>query len=99
MIIIAILAIYGLLFLISQTDGPFGIIGNCRNALMRNHYLGTFFFKLLECAFCLGCHCGWIIYLLMTPTLRFGDFVVWTLAGGTIGLIINTALNKLNEIK
>lgn len=95
--IVACLAIYGLAFLIKDSDGPFDIMATMRNRLMRNKYVGVFFFKLFECYFCVGCHCGWIVYLLSHESYKWQFFILWTLAGGIISLMMSAALARLHR--
>lgn len=97
MTLLIILAIFGLAFLIKDSNGPFDIMSNLRRALMQNKYVGVFFFKLFECYFCIGCHCGWIVYLLSHEHYSWQFFILWTLAGGTISLIIDALLSKLHQ--
>lgn len=96
-ILIFILAIYGFVFLFAESDGPCGIIGLGRNYLFQNKYIGTFFYKLLSCPFCTGMHGGWIIYLLHTPIWEFNLLICWALAGGVIGLLIDSLLIFLRK--
>ena len=95
MIVIAILSIYGLAFIIKQSDGPFGIINWARNKLMSNRFVGVLFFKLLDCWFCTGCHSGWIIYLLYEKNYTWQSFILWTLAGGAISLILEEVRQRM----
>jgi len=95
--IIVICAIFGLAFLCKESDGPWGIIAWTRNRLMQNKFVGLFFFKLLECYFCLGFHCGWIVYLLHENDYKWQFFILWGLAGGVIGLTLDALLNKLHK--
>lgn len=95
--LIAILAIFGLAFLIKDSDGPWGIMNLMRRTLMQNKHVGVFFYKLFECYFCVGCHCGWIVYLLSQDTWSPQFFVLWTLAGGVVGLMLNAALTRLHR--
>lgn len=97
-IIICLLAMYGLVFLIKESDGPWNLMSRFRNALMRNKYVGVFFYKLLSCWFCAGCHAGYIVYLLYTPfhNWAIGNFIIWSLSGGTFCIIITSILSKLN---
>jgi hypothetical protein len=97
MILIYIFSIFGLSFLIKESDGPFGIMATIRNKLMQNKYCGVFFYKLLDCFFCVGCHAGWIIYLLQMDHFRFQDFILWSLAGGAISMTMNAAVSNLNN--
>lgn len=97
MILINLFAIFGLAFLIKESDGPWGIMAWIRNKLIDNKYVGVFFFKLLDCYFCMGCHCGWIVYLLTVNVYAWQFFILWTLAGGTISLIIDALLSKLHQ--
>jgi len=94
-----IFAIVGLAFLIKESDGPWGIMAWIRSRLMRNKYMGVFFYKLLDCYFCVGCHTGWIIYLLATPykDLSLQNFVMFSLAGGIISLLFDAIYGRLNN--
>jgi hypothetical protein len=94
-ILIAIFAIYGLAFFIKESDGPWGIMAWLRNHLVKNKYVGVFFFKLLECYFCVGCHCGWIIYLLTATAYTWQFFIIYALAGGAISLILEAIHSRL----
>jgi hypothetical protein len=96
-ILIAIFAIFGLAFTIKQTDGPWNFIGRLRNLAMRIPYVGVQFYKLLDCYFCLGFHCGWIVYLLSMKHYTWQFFTLWGLAGGTICLIIDGVLTRLHR--
>jgi hypothetical protein len=97
MIIIELLAIYGLAFLIKESAGPFDIMDWLRNMLMRNKYVGVFCYKLLSCYFCVGCHCGWIVYLLSAESYSWQFFVLWTLTGGVVSLILDAVLTRLHR--
>src|SRR5574337_953154 len=95
-ILICLLSIYGLAFLLKDSAGPFDLMDKMRIWLFQNKYVGTFFFKLFDCYFCLGCHCGWIVYLLSHESYSFQFFILWTLAGGVISLILDGLLAKLH---
>ena len=95
--IIVICAIFGLAFLIKENDGPWGIIAKSRNFLMSNKYVGVFFYKLLDCYFCLGCYCGSIIYLLHEKYWTIQLFILWALAGGIISLFMSALISKLYQ--
>lgn len=95
--VITLLAIYGLAFLFKESDGPWGIMGWARNHLVNNKYVGVFFFTLLDCYFCVGCHCGWMVYLLNHSTYKIQSFILWTLAGGAISLILDGLMTLLHR--
>ena len=95
-IIISLLAIYGLAFLLKDSDGPWDIMIWLRRTLFNLPYVATFFIKLFDCYFCIGCHCGWIVYLLSHESWSFQFFILWTLAGGAASLILNGLLTKLH---
>ncbi len=95
--LITIFAIFGLAFLLKETDGPWGVIAWARNAVLRNKYVGVFFYKLLDCYFCLGFHCGWVAYLLHDDDFSFKFLFLWALAGGVISLIFDSLLRKLSS--
>ena len=96
-LLISILAIYGLAFTIRQTDGPWNIVGRWRNWMMKIPFIGVQFYKLLECYFCLGFHCGWIVYLLSAERIKWQFFILWALAGGIISLILDAVLSRLQR--
>jgi len=94
MILIYILAIFGLNFAIRQTSGPYGSIAWLRNKLMSNRHLGVLFYQLLECSFCSGFWCG-IVICLLQGEIHINQLIVWGLAGATISLILDATLTKL----
>jgi hypothetical protein len=87
--IFSILAIYSITFLIREAS----IFDKPRDYLLRS---SPFFFKLLNCSFCVSTHSGWIAYFIFNPgSHTIGGFLLWTLAGGPIGLIMNGVVNRL----
>lgn len=98
--IITICSIYGLSFLLKESDGPWGIMAWMRNKLMTNKIVGVFFYKLFDCYFCLGCHVGYIIYCIYTPILQWhlNQFILWSLAGGAISYFFNIIIGYLNKL-
>jgi hypothetical protein len=84
MLIIYLLSMVALSFFIKEISGPFNIFGYFRNILMRNKYIGTFFYKLLSCPFCLGFHAGYLVYLLQCTNFDIRQFILYGLAGSTI---------------
>jgi hypothetical protein len=99
-IVILIAAIAGLSFIIKESDGPWGIMAWIRNVLVRNKYVGVFFYKLFMCPVCVGSHVGYMIYLLATPKFNWSinDFIIWTFAGGAINLLFTVMVDKLMGI-
>jgi hypothetical protein len=97
--IVIIFAMYGLSFLIKESDGPWGLISWTRNKLMSNKYVGVFFYKLLNCYHCVGMHTGYIIYLISNPfnTWTINNFILWSLAGGGISFVFNIVVSHLTE--
>jgi hypothetical protein len=96
-ILIIALSIFGLAFLIKETDGPGGIIAWVRNKLLQNKYVGVFFYKLLSCYFCTGMYCGAAIYLLSQSIFQWNLLFLWSLAGGVICLVMDGLMNKLHS--
>jgi hypothetical protein len=94
-IVILICAIYGLAFAIKETDGPWSLISRWRNWMMRLPLVGVQFYKLLDCYYCLGFHCGWIVYLMSAESYKLGWALCWGLSGGTACLILNAILTRL----
>jgi hypothetical protein len=95
MIIIQILAICALAYSIKEIEGPWGIISWMRNALMRNRFVGLFFYKLFSCYFCVGFHAGWVIYMIAEGMPKWNYFLLWGLAGAAISLIFSGVLEQL----
>lgn len=97
--LLTVLAIFGICFFLKETGGPFGIMSWLRGKLFNNKHVGVFFYQLFSCYFCLGCHAGYIVYLLSTPhhSWTVPDLVLWTLAGGSASFIINSILEKLSH--
>lgn len=93
-ILIAIFAVFGLAFAIKQTDGPWDLIAKWRNWMASLPTIGVQFYKLLDCYFCLGFHCGWIVFLLYYCHLFI---ILWALAGGVICLIMDGVLSRLHR--
>jgi hypothetical protein len=96
-IIITIFAIYGLAFAIKETDGPWNIVGRCRNWIMKLPVVGVQFYKLLSCYYCTGFWAGLAIYFMTQESYKLGWAVCWALAGGAACLIIDALLSKLHQ--
>lgn len=94
-IVICLLAIFSLTFCLKEMDGPFGILNTARNWLMKQPKVGVFFYELLSCYYCLGFHCGWIVYLLSSETWKFQFLILWGLAGASFSLIMRMMLDRL----
>ena len=92
MILIMILAIYSLSYFIRNLSGPFNIFDLIRNRLMRNEIIGVQIFKLLDCPYCLGFHCGYIIYFLQCDKIYFNLFLIWGLTGSAVVAILDRLL-------
>lgn len=97
MIFLELLSSVGLTFMLGQTDGPFNLFLYFRSWLFRNKYFGVFFYKLFDCNFCLGMHCGWIMYLINKhfSNLNFFDLITFSLASAFTSLLSVYILNKL----
>lgn len=91
--LIYVCAIFGLAFLLKESDGPWGLVAKGRNLLIGHKKVGKFFYDLLDCYFCLGFHCGWIVYLLSAEPFHLQFIILWGLAGGTISLTLSKLLN------
>jgi hypothetical protein len=94
-LILRLLAICALVYAIKEIDGPWGIMSWTRNVLMRNRFVGLFFYKLLSCYLCLGFHAGWVIYIIAEGMPKVNYFLLWGLAGAGISLIFGGALGQL----
>lgn len=95
MILISLLAIFGLQYAIRQTDGPWGILAAVRNRLMQNKYVGVFFYQLLSCPFCTGFWSGIAVYCLQASALEVKETLLWGLTGAATSLIMDAVLTRL----
>jgi hypothetical protein len=93
-ILINILAIITLSYTFRNLDGPFGLFNFIRNKLLTNSYVGVFFYQLLNCAWCFGFHCGYVIYLLQTHSFSIREFILWGLAGSAISALFEIIYNS-----
>jgi hypothetical protein len=94
MYILMCLAIYSLSYYIRNLSGPFNMFGELRNKLMHNTLVGLFFYQLFSCSYCIGFHCGYLIYLLQCTVFSVNYFILW----GLIGSAVVALLDKLNSI-
>jgi len=96
-LIISLLAVYGLQFLITQSNGPFNLISRFRNWLFLRKSCGPFFFDLFSCSFYSCCWAGTIIYPLTGQSWKLAPFILWVLTSGTVGLILEAILSRLHR--
>lgn len=94
-IIISIFTMIGLTYLFTQSDGPFGIIGSVRGLLMRNKYVGVFFYQLFDCPFCFGFWAGMATYLLLEKNWQVNLLLCWGLTSAAANLIFSALLQRL----
>jgi hypothetical protein len=94
--LIMILAIYSLSFFVRNSSGPFDIFSKLRSKLLKSSKLGVFFYELLSCPFCVGFHCGYVIYTLQCIDFKFSLFILWGLAGSTVVAFFDSLFNKLS---
>ncbi len=88
--IFTILSIFSVYFILSQST----LLDKPRNWLIQKH---PFFYELFYCPYCLTTHAGWLTYFLLNSYRSYNvhDLLLWVLASGPIGLIINGLVNKL----
>lgn len=86
---VLLLAIYGLNYIVRNSDGPFDLIIKARRWLINNTYVGSFFFKLLECPVCSGFWCGLAIYLIAIQPIKLSESLLWALTGSAVCLILD----------
>jgi|ERR1035437_4847442 hypothetical protein len=96
-IVICLLSIYGLAFAVKEIDGPFGVMSWARNKLMLNKYVGVFFYKLLNCYFCVGCWSGLVVYLLTAQSYKLSEGFLWCLTGAATSLMLDAAMTKMSS--
>lgn len=89
-VVFLILSIYSISFFLRESE----LLDVPRNWLMSK---SPWFYKLFQCYYCLSTHAGWISYLLFVPSYQYNwrQFIIWTLASGSIGLILNGVVTKI----
>jgi hypothetical protein len=101
MIVIQLLAIYGLMLLIRDADGPWGLIGKWRNLMMKLPLgLGVQFYNLVNCPICLGAQaaiCVYGLHLLAPQYPKLTGGLLALLTGAAVGLIFDTVLDRLRR--
>lgn len=95
MIVIQLLAIYGLMLLIRDADGPWGVIAKWRNWMLSLGWgLGPQFYNLLNCSICLGAQSAGCVYVLS----KLGWWLaIWVLTGASVGLILDAVIDRLRR--
>jgi hypothetical protein len=99
MIIVYLLAAYGLAFSLKESSGPWGIFSKLRNYLFTREKFGIFFYELFSCYFCLGFHTGWFINLISPEPFHLASLLIWGLASGVFCLVADSCYNKLSQVK
>lgn len=94
-----LLSIYGFAFFLKNSDGPFDVMVKLRNSLMQNSFVGVFFYNLFSCMFCLGLHCGYIVYFFSNEWYNWNVFsmAVWAFAGGGFSFITNSFVEYMTS--
>jgi hypothetical protein len=95
--LILIFAIYGLYFGVTQTNGPWNIVSNWRNFMIRIPWIGVQFFKLISCPYCAGFWSGLAIYFLTQQCYTLPWSLCWGLTGGAVCLIFDVVVNYLHK--
>ena len=89
MIVLHLLAIYGLVFFLKDS-----YVFRWPRHFLTSH--SDFILELFSCAFCLGTHAGWFVYVLNNfANLQSNEFVTWALAGAAFSLIVEELRNHL----
>jgi len=97
MFIFIVFAICGLAFIIQNSSGPFNLLSRIRNILLLNRFVGTTFYKLITCPWCIGFHSGYIIYVLLFTNFDLRLFILYGLAGSAIYAIFSAVFERLQR--
>lgn len=74
MIVLKLLAAYGLCF--ALMNDKTGMVDGIR----RVPCIGPRLEAMVQCSYCTGFHCGWLVWLLTEPSWQFGDAILWAFA-------------------
>lgn len=94
--VIALLAAFGLAFMIKEKDGPFDIIIKARSWVLANKHVGKYFYDLLSCYFCLGVQTGILTCIIYTKSFQLNLLFCWGLASGVTSLILSKLIERLH---
>jgi|SRR5579859_4900647 len=98
-IIVLMMIIYSLSYIIRNLAGPFNLFSWIRNKLISNKLVGVFFYELLSCPWCIGFHCGYIVYIINTLNLSISKCFLWGLFGSFICFLFDQLFDIINLIK
>lgn len=95
--ILFLLLAYSFVILL-RTDGPFNIILKLRNRLfaLEQFGLGHFFYKLLDCPYCIGFWCSLVSALIIFPVGWFT--IVWAFIGAVCVYIAEHILLAIQAV-
>ena len=87
---------WSLSFAIKQIDGPWGCISALRSLLLRSA-IGPFFYKLIECNYCLGFHTSLISYILLSNNLSIRDAFTYSFSGAIFVMLLSSILERIRS--
>jgi hypothetical protein len=98
-IVFYLLSIYGMAFFLRNSDGPFDLMSKTRSHLMQNSFVGVFFYNLFSCMFCLGFHCGYMMYLFANHVYNWNltHMMTWAFAGASFSFLVNVVVDYLTS--
>lgn len=83
------------LVILSRIDGPFDIVRKTRMALINLPGVGAFFYKLLECPYCLGFWTGMFSYLVFYQLSWY--FIPFAFVSSVTIYLIENLLTAIQE--
>lgn len=95
--ILFILLAYSFVVLL-RTDGPFDLIQKTRKRLFDIEFLnlGHFFYKLLECPYCIGFWCSLLAAIICFPVSAFT--ICWAFIGAVVVFLIENLLSVIQVV-
>jgi hypothetical protein len=97
-IVLMLLCIAGLAFAVKTVEGPFGLVAKLRNLLAKVPVVGTTFFKVLTCDFCLGFWSSVVVYVAVNgfSLSSLNDLLIWGFGGAMFNALFGAVMGKLN---
>lgn len=83
------LFLISLSYLIQNFSGPFGLISKFKHLLIINKYVGSFFFKVFDCTYCLTFWLSIPLYFIISENYSIMDWLHFSLISAWGALIID----------
>ena len=96
-LLLLIFTSFSIAFALKQLDGPWNIILKFRSILMRLPYAGPFFYKMLDCYYCVSWHLGWFLAWTVFHITNIFFLVMYAFTVSIASLLLNQVMIALSR--